>query len=179
DCDIPADGSTAFIVSRAESAADAPNQVAQINAVGTAYRDRPSWDQWSGPTRGALWSAGHHLWERTDLTPADVDIAQLYDGFSILPLLWLEALGFCGEGEAGDFVGDGSRISRTGSLPINTHGGQLSAGRLHGLGFIHEAVVQLRGDGGVRQIPKQPEVALVSNGGGPVGGAMLLTRGVN
>jgi acetyl-CoA acetyltransferase len=177
DCDIPADGSTAFVISGVDSAADAPHEVARIHALGSALRDRPSWDQWPGPTRGAMHSAGKHLWERADLTPDDVDVAEIYDGFSILTLLWLEALGFCGEGEAADFVGDGSRIARNGSLPMNTHGGQLSAGRLHGLGFVHEAVTQLRGDGGERQIPRPPEVALVSNGGGPVGGAMLLTKG--
>jgi hypothetical protein len=58
---------------------------------------------------------------------------------------------------------------------LNTHGGQLSAGRLHGFGFRHEAVVQLRRDGGARQVPNEPEVALVATGGGFPGGALLLT----
>ena len=66
------------------------------------------------------------MWDRTDLGPADVDVAGLYDGFSILTLLWLEALRFCGRGESGAFVDGGARISLGGELPINTNGGQLS-----------------------------------------------------
>jgi len=73
-------------------------------------------------------------------------------------------------------------ISRGGSLPVNTAGGQLSGGRLHGFGLIHEACVQLRGDGGERQVwtarGGPPEVAAVSNGGGPIAGSLLLTRGL-
>ena len=61
--------------------------------------------------------AGAHLWERTDLTPADVDVAELYDGFSFLAMTWLEALGFCGKGESGPFVEGGGRIALDGELP--------------------------------------------------------------
>ena len=77
---------------------------------------------------------------------------------------------------------DGVAIGRQGSLPLNTAGGQLSGGRLHGFGLIHEACVQLRGEGGERQVTPArggtPEVAAVSNGGGPIAGSLLLTRGV-
>ncbi len=97
------------------------------------------------------------MWGRTDLTPADVDIAQIYDGFSYLTMLWLEALQLCGTGESGPFVEGGTRIARDGALPLNTAGGQLSAGRLHGYGFLHEACVQLRGEGGERQVPESAE----------------------
>jgi len=107
-----------------------------------------------------------------------VDVAQLYDGFSILTMVWLEELGFCAKGESGAFVEGGSRIARSGSLPLNTSGGQLSGGRLHGFGLLHEACVQLRGEGGDRQVTGDPEVAVVANGGGPIAGSMLLTRGV-
>jgi acetyl-CoA acetyltransferase len=91
-------------------------------------------------------------------------------------MIWLEALGFCGKGESGPYIEGGHRIALDGELPLNTHGGQLSAGRLHGFGFIHEACVQLRGEGGARQVPGGVEVAAVANGGGPIAGAMLLTR---
>ena len=120
--------------------------------------------------------AAAHMWSRTDLGPADVDVAELYDGFSFVALAWLEALGFCGHGEGGAFIEGGDRIALDGEVPLNTHGGQLSAGRLHGYGFVHEAMVQLRGEGGARQVQGRPEVAVVANGGGPVAGAMLLTR---
>ena len=146
----------------------------RVNAVGTAMRSRPSWDQWEDLTTMASRDAGEQLWSRTDLTPADVDTAQLYDGFSFLALAWLEALGFCGKGESGPFV-EGGRIELGGALPMNTWGGQLSGGRLHGFGFLAEAIRQLRRECGERQVPNC-EVAMVANGGGPVAGCMLLTR---
>ncbi len=181
DCDAPADGSTAFVVSHRDYAPHAPHPACHVNAVGTALRGRPSWDQFDDMTTMAARDAAASMWERTDLTPADVDVAQLYDGFSILVMVWLEALGFCGRGESGPFVADGSAIARDGLLPLNTAGGQLSGGRLHGFGLIHEACVQLRGAGGDRQVVRPggrlPEVAAVANGGGPIAGALLLTRG--
>jgi acetyl-CoA acetyltransferase len=182
DCDAPSDGSTALVVSHRDHAPDTPHPVCQVNAVGTALRGRPSWDQFDDMTTMAARDAGASMWERTDLRPGDVDVAQLYDGFSILAMVWLEALGFCGRGESGAFVEDGTTISRQGSLPVNTAGGQLSGGRLHGFGLLHEACVQLRGEGGDRQVVTArggpPEVAAVSNGGGPIAGSLLLTRGV-
>jgi acetyl-CoA acetyltransferase len=176
DCDVPADGSTAVIVSASEHARAVDHPVARVEAVGTALRGRPSWDQWDDMTSMPARDAAAHMWSRTDLRPADVDVAELYDGFSFLTMAWLEALGFCGRGESGPFIEGGGRIALDGELPVNTHGGQLSAGRLHGFGFLHEAVVQLRGDGGERQVGGTPEVAVVANGGGPVAGTMLLTK---
>lgn len=176
DCDIPVDGSTAVIVSAAATAGGLAAQPVHIEAIGAALHGRPYWDQYQDLTSMAAHDASEALWRNTALTPADVDIAQLYDGFSILALIWLEALGLCGKGESGPFVAGGDRIARTGKLPLNTAGGQLSAGRLHGFGHLHEACVQLRGDGGDRQVPGGPEVAVVAAGGGYLGGALLLTR---
>jgi acetyl-CoA acetyltransferase len=115
------------------------------------------------------------MWDRTDLKPADLDLAELYDGFTFLTFAWLEALGICGDGEAGPFVDGGTRIALEGELPLNTYGGQLSAGRMHGYWVLHEACLQLRGQAGPRQVARH-EVAVVSNGGGPIAGCMLLTR---
>ena len=182
DCDAPCDGATVVIVSHRSFAPDLDHPAVHINAVGTALRGRPSWDQFDDMTTMAARDAGASMWERTELRPSDVDTAQLYDGFSILTITWLEALGFCGRGESGPFVEGGANIARDGLLPLNTAGGQLSGGRLHGFGLIHEACVQLRGDGGPRQVVRpggRPvEVAAVANGGGPIAGTMLLTRGV-
>jgi len=176
DSDVPVDGSTAVIVSAVEHASAVDHPVARVEAVGTALRGRPSWDQFDDMTTMPARDAAAHMWSRTDLRPVDVDVAELYDGFSWLAMAWLEALGFCAPGESGPFIESGTRIALDGELPINTHGGQLSAGRLHGFGFLHEAVVQLRGEGGDRQVPGGPEVAAVANGGGPVAGTMLLTK---
>jgi acetyl-CoA acetyltransferase len=176
DCDIPADGSTAIVVSVAEHARAVDHAAPVVEAVGTGFTGRPSWDQRADLTTMGALDAAESMWARTDLTAADVDVAELYDGFSFLTMSWLEALGFCGHGESGAFVEGGARIARDGELPLNTNGGQLSGGRLHGFGFLHEACVQLRGDGGGRQVAKPVEVAVVGNGGGPVAGSMLLTR---
>ena len=174
DCDVPIDGSTAFVLSAADHSSATPAPPVYIEAVGTAMRTRFSWDQQEELAAMAATSAAEHLWSRTSLTPADVDVAQLYDGFSILAVAWLEAFGFCKYGEGGSFIEGGERIALDGELPLNTGGGQLSAGRLHGFGLIHEAVVQLRGQAEGRQVG-DAKVAAVGNGGGPIAGAMLLT----
>ena len=179
DCDVPVDGSTAFVVSHRDYAPDVPTTAIGINAVGTALHGRPSWDQRPNMEESPLRSAADAMWGRTELSCTDVDTAQLYDGFSIITLMAIEALGFCAIGEAKDYLSGGQRISLEGELPLNTAGGQLSAGRLHGFGLLHEACVQLRGQGDERQVQGEPEVAVVANGGGPIAGTMLVTRGVS
>ena len=120
--------------------------------------------------------AAKMMWDRTDLKPSDLDFGELYDGFTFLTFAWLEALGICGQGEAGPFVEGATRIALEGDFPLNTYGGQLSAGRMHGYWVFHEACLQLRGQAGARQIAKKAEVAAVANGGGPIAGCMILTR---
>jgi len=176
DCDIPVDGSTAVVVSHVEAARDLRRKPLRFESVGSALHGRPSWDQFDDLTTMATRDAGKMLWDRTDLKPTDVDVAELYDGFSFIALSWLEALGFCATGEGGAFLEGGERIALDGELPLNTHGGQLSAGRLHGYGFLHEACVQLWGEGGERQVAGSPELAVAAAGGGPLGGAILLSK---
>jgi acetyl-CoA acetyltransferase len=120
--------------------------------------------------------AGAQLWSRTELKPTDVQMLQAYDGFSFLTMSWIEALGLCKVGESGPFIEGGTRIARDGELPLNTHGGQLSAGRLHGYGFLHEAATQMWGQAGDRQIPKSVDVGIAAAGGGNTCGCMLLVR---
>jgi acetyl-CoA acetyltransferase/uncharacterized OB-fold protein len=174
DCDVPCDGSVAIIVSRKDLAADMKQKPVLVDAVGTQITERVSWDQGMLDHEPQVTGPAAHLWTRTDLKPTDVDLAELYDGFSFNCLSWIEALGFCGWGEAKDFLDRGSAIALDGSLPINTHGGQLSSGRLHGYGFLHEAVTQLRGDAGERQVANA-ETAVVSSGGGTPGGCFVFT----
>jgi acetyl-CoA acetyltransferase len=173
DCDIAIDGATAVVISDAAYASDTPHPAIRFEAVGSALNGRASWDQWEDMTTTAATSAGAHLWSRTDLTPADVDVAQLYDGFTVLTLYWLEGLQFCGRGESGAFVEGGERISLTGELPLATSGGQLSGGRLHSFGHLYEACLQLRGAAGQRQVPGA-KVAAVSAGAGPLASCLLL-----
>ena len=174
DCDVPCDGSTAVVVSHRDYAPDAPAAVG-INAMGTAIRGRPSWDQFDDLTSMMMHHTAASMWERTELTVADVDAAQLYDGFSWLTLAWIEAMGFCGKGESGPFIEGGANIAPDGPVPLNTSGGQLSAGRLHGYGHLHEAVMQLRGTANIG-VPGC-EVVAVGAGGGPETGCLLLTKG--
>jgi acetyl-CoA acetyltransferase/uncharacterized OB-fold protein len=174
DCDVPVDGATAVVVSAADAARDLPHPAVRIHAVGSSIRSRPVWDQWEDLTTMAARDAAAQMWARADLGPADVDTIQLYDGFSWLTLAWIEALGFCRRGEGGPFV-EGGRVRLGGALPLNTWGGQLSGGRLHGFGFLAEGIRQLRGECGARQVP-DCEVAVVAAGGGPIAGCLLLTR---
>ncbi len=176
DCDAPCDGATAVIVSRVERARDLRKPPLRVEAVGSAIHGRPSWDQFDDLTTMALRDAGEQLWTRTDLKPSDVQLLEAYDGFSFITMAWIEALKFCAPGESGPFVDGGERIARDGRLPLNTNGGQLSGGRLHGYGFIHEAATQMWGEGGDRQVPRLPEVAAVAAGGGNTCGCLLLVR---
>jgi len=174
DCDLPIDGAVGIVLSAADSGHDSPNPAVRFEAVGCANHGPHGWEPRLDFPAMAATDAARQLWSRTELTPADVDVAELYDGFTILTLVWLEALGFCAEGEAGAFVEGGDRISLTGDLPLNTYGGQLSAGRLHGFWLFHEAVLQLRGQAGPRQVP-DATVAMTSAGGGFRCGCILLT----
>jgi acetyl-CoA acetyltransferase/uncharacterized OB-fold protein len=175
DCDIPCDASIAVVVSDAAVAPDLPKPAIRIEAVGTQILERISWDQGTLTHEPQVIGQSAHLWTRTDLRPADVDLALLYDGFTFNAVSWLEGLGFCDFGEAYDWLDGGRRIALDGELPVNPHGGQLSEGRTHGFGFIYEAMQQLRHDAGERQVP-DASTAVVTSGGGTPSGVMLLQR---
>jgi acetyl-CoA acetyltransferase len=174
DCDLPIDAAVGIVLSAADFVPDCPNAPVRLEAVGCANHDTHGWEPRLDFPSMAAKDAAAQMWGRTDLTPADINVAELYDGFTILTLSWLEALGICQEGEAGAFVDGGQRIGLGGTLPLNTYGGQLSAGRLHGFWLFHEAVLQLRGKAGRRQVPNA-EVAITSAGGGFRCGCILLT----
>jgi acetyl-CoA acetyltransferase len=174
DCDIPIDGAIALVVSHADYATDCPNPAVKVEAIGGAYGSG-GWFHRDDFPKMASSEAAAEMWARTDLTPSDVDVAEIYDGFTFLTFAWLEALGFCDDGDAGPFVEAATRIALDGELPLNTYGGQLSAGRMHGYWLLHEACLQLRGQAGDRQLAKRPEVAVAAAGGGPIAGCMVLT----
>jgi acetyl-CoA acetyltransferase/uncharacterized OB-fold protein len=176
DCDVPCDGAVAVIVSHVDAARDLAKPPVLVEAVGTQIIERLDWDQSTLTHEPQSLGQAAHMWTRTSLQPKDVDVAELYDGFTINCLSWIEALGFCGIGEAKDFLDGGKNIARDGVLPLNTHGGQLSHGRTHGMGLIHEAVTQLRGEAGERQV-EGARVGVVSSGGLTPSGAILLRAG--
>ncbi|MEV0767481.1 thiolase C-terminal domain-containing protein [Nocardia salmonicida] len=174
DCDVPCDGAVAVLVSAIDTTPDLAKPPVRVAAVGTQILERIEWDQSTLTHEPQVLGQAAHLWSRTSLRPADVDVAELYDGFTFNCLSWIEALGFCGIGEAKDFLDGGKNIARDGLLPLNTHGGQLSHGRTHGMGLLHEAVSQLRGDAGPRQVAGA-RVAVTSSGGLTPSGVLLLT----
>lgn len=175
DCDVPCDASIAVVVSDASVAGDLPHPAIRVAAVGTQILERVSWDQGTITHEPQVLGQSAHLWTRTSLRPADVDVALLYDGFTFNAISWLEGLGFCGFGEAQDYLDGGRRIALDGELPVNPHGGQLSEGRTHGFGFLYEAVAQLRGDAAARQV-RDATTAVVATGGGTPSGVLLLQR---
>ena len=103
DCDIPIDFCSAVVVSRADATSGLRKRPISIQATSTAVRSRLSWDQFDDLSTMVLRDVGQDLWSHTDLRPSDVDVAQVYDGFSFIAMVWLEALGFCGRGESGPF----------------------------------------------------------------------------
>jgi len=173
DCDILVDASTAFVISRADFVDDAPSPI-KILAMGSGVSGRTRWDQRDPLTSFSQPEAAQAMWAHTDLRPSDVDVLEIYDGFSFLTLVWVEALGLAPLGGGGPFLASGE-IALGGRYPLNTHGGQLSEGRTHGFGFLHEACVQVRGDGGERQVPGRHEIGLAAIGGLGAG-CMLLAK---
>ena len=174
DCDVPIDGACVVIVSAADAAKDCARDPLIIEAMGAALGSQETWDQRTDLTTMGAHDACADMWKRTEMQPSDVDVLALYDGFSIFVPYWLEAFGFCGHGEAKDFIAEGN-IGPGGRFPVNTGGGQLSGGRLHGFGLLHEACIQLWGEGGERQVA-DARTAVCGMGGGFIAGSMLLRR---
>jgi acetyl-CoA acetyltransferase len=175
DCDYPVNGAVATVITTAERAADLRHHPILVDAMAYGTGRGADWMFDTDFLYGGAGDCADRLWRRSSVTAADVDVAQVYDGFTPVTVGWIEALGACGRGEFGDWVGDGSRLGPGGDFPLNTAGGQLAEGRLHGIGFLNEAVLQLRGDCGGRQV-SDARVAVVTSGVYPQCGAMVLTR---
>lgn len=172
DCDRFTDASTVVIVSAGDALDEVKATPIRIAATAGSV-ERYSWDQaeWA-----AAYPTGRDLWRNTDYTAAELDTVQFYDGFAFQPITWLEGLGICEVGEGHRFIEGGTRIALDGELPMNTGGGQLGWGRLHGYGYAFESVLQLRGEAGARQIKGEPKLAVATSGGGPMAAALLLAR---
>lgn len=171
DCCLETDAAVAVVVTSAARARDLRHVPIAISGAvwGSGHtlfsNHRPD------VTRSGAAESSTRLWAHAGLGPADVDVAELYDAFTPLVLIQLEDYGFCGPGEGAGFV-------RSGALPVNTHGGHLSEGYVHGLNHLAEAVHQLRHDCGDRQVPRA-EVALSTGQPGYVMGStssLVLTR---
>jgi acetyl-CoA acetyltransferase len=174
DCDYPINGAVATVITTLERARDLQQRPVVIDSMSYGTGSEVDWTFPADPLYGGTIPCSKRLWERSSFSVDDVDVAEVYDGFTNVTLHWMEALGFCGIGEFGDWIGDGTRINPGGDTPLNTAGGQLAEGRLHGVSFLNEAVLQLRGQCDVRQVP-DAQVALVASGLYPQCGAMVLT----
>jgi acetyl-CoA acetyltransferase len=152
DCDIPVQGAVAVVLTTAERARSLKPKPAYLASYGqrlhfeVAGRIGSLADYMEG---GA--SSAKLTWERSGFSPMDVDVAQIYDGFSASVIYGLESYGFCRQGEALDFI-QGGRIALDGELPLNTFGGSLGTGRIHGLWHIIEGALQASGRAGSRQV---------------------------
>jgi acetyl-CoA acetyltransferase len=165
DCCLVTDGGGAYVLVRAERAKDVPKPPVYLLGAASAHWHRQI-SMMPDLTVTAATESGARAFGMAGLRPADVDVVELYDAFTINTILFLEDLGFCAKGEGGAFV-SGGRIAPGGSLPVNTNGGGLSCVHpgMYGIFLIVEAVRQLRGEAGERQV-KGAEVALAQGNGG-------------
>lgn len=180
DMDIPLDAANAFVVTTAERARDLPGRTVLIHAA-TLGQSASIEEQMPDMERSSQAVVARELWQRSDVQLDAVDLYYPYDGFSIITLNWMERLGFCGTGEAGDFMRDnwdpqGGNIKIWGRVPMNSHGGSLSEGATSGAGHVHEAVLQLRGQAGPRQV-RGADTALITPGGMFFNSAGIILRG--
>ena len=175
DCCQETDGGQAIVVVSAERARDLPQPPALINAVAQgAATTTQMMTAYYGPEITGLPEmglVGNQLWAQSGLAPADIQTAVIYDHFTPFVLPQLEEFGFCGRGEAKDFIKNGN-IEIGGDLPINTHGGQLGEAYLHGMNGIAEAVRQVRGTS-VNQIPRVEHVLVTGGTGVPTSGLIV------
>jgi acetyl-CoA acetyltransferase len=172
DCTVEVDGACAILVTSVERARDLPHPPAVIASGAFRAGPKPGLDigdhlLWDDYTRNYTSHLRDELFGKAGLTPADVTLAEIYDCFSSTVLMGIEGLGLADRGESGEWV-------RKAEVPLNTHGGLLSEGYLHGMNTVAEAALQVMGRGGDRQAPNVDVVA-VTSGALMDGSAMLLT----
>jgi len=164
----------ALVVTSPERAKDLKNRPAVVEAAAQGSSpNQYSMVSYYRPELGLpeMGLVGKQLWQQSGLKPTDIQTAVLYDHFTPFTLIQLEELGFCGPGEAKDFIADGA-IEIGGRLPINTHGGQLGEAYIHGVNGIAEGVRQLRGNS-VNRVPDVEHVLVTAGTGVPTSGLIL------
>jgi acetyl-CoA acetyltransferase len=175
DCSLESDGGCAFIVSSAEAARDMRQPRVLVSGIAEGHPDSPNAITQRGDmTRLGIAKAAPRAFAMAGATPADMQVAEIYDCFTWVVLCQLEDIGFCAKGEGGAFV-EGGRIRLGGALPLNTHGGLLSQGHMIGLNHVAELVHQLRHQAGPRQVPGI-EIGLASGYGDLGDGALTIMR---
>jgi acetyl-CoA acetyltransferase len=179
DCDIPVDGVAAFVLTTAERAADLPHRPVYVAGYASGQPPRARlplhWPLDDIVDAGA--GMARRLWQRAGVGPDEVDLPQLYDGFSPFVWMWLEVLGFCPPGEAHRFVASGGIDSDVpGTLPALSSGGALGCGRMHGVPQMLECYLQLSGRAGDRQRPGAA-VGVACHSSPHYGGAVVYTAG--
>jgi acetyl-CoA acetyltransferase len=175
DCCLISDGAVAVIVTGADRATSLRKSPVYLWGMGQGHTlqtfEHPEW--WYLPHQRDCVSRAYRM---AGVSPAEIDVAQLYDNFTISVLLWLEHAGFCAPGESGPFVEDGTRITFGGELPINTAGGNLSESYMQGWLHLVEGVKQVRGECNGRQVDGA-ELCLVTGRGMTLNTASSLVLG--
>jgi acetyl-CoA acetyltransferase len=179
DCTREVDGACAVLVTSLDNARRLRQPPAVIQGAAYACGPRSGLDigdglLWPDYSRNYTSFLADDLWASAALRPADVTFAEIYDCFSSTVLLGLEGLGLVDRGQAGSFVRSGA-TARGGQLPVNTNGGLLCEGYLHGMNTLAEAVLQIQGRAGARQVPRN-DACVVTSGGMMDGSALVLTR---
>jgi acetyl-CoA acetyltransferase len=176
DCCLETDGAAAVVITTAEHARDLPHPPVYLSAFASGTGPSPQHPFLDWPEHATMFTGyiGAGAFRRSGFAPSDIDVAMIYDGFTIAVICQLEDLGFAPKGEGGRFVEDGN-IRLGGPMPVNPNGGLLSAGYIHGMNNLGEGVRPLRHDAGLRQVPGA-EVALVTGGEGARGSIALLHR---